>query len=421
MARKVKIEARDVDTAINKGLREIGLRRDQVEVTVIANPSKGFLGIGSKPAVVEIRQKRWDNGNVDAQIYMDVPKKKGGKGRSDRSEKSDRSDKSEKNERSERPERGDRGPKRGGRKDRGGKRDGVRGGRGGRSAAPKQETMEELRAVNFKDAEEQQLPSLEIQNAVVSDAVKTHMQEAKDMLLKTLAHMGIKEKNVGTWWDAKQERVLITLDTDNPALLIGKDGKTLEAIQYLITLSLSRRFDTNVSVMVDTQNYWRKIETKLENEANKAVDAAKRGIRSYRLKPMSAQMRRYIHRFLADHDAVETESEGEGKWRKVVIKLKEAAAETAAEAKEGIEVTKEAVAEVAESVKDEAVLVAEAVKEDAVLTKDFIKEEGEAAVEKIKEAVEKLDEKYQHIAETIENIVENKEENKTEEDKKDDK
>jgi len=76
MSRKVQIEAKDVESAISQGLKELGLRRDQAEVLILTRPTKGFLGIGAKQAVVEIRQKRWQGGNLDSQIYMDVPKRK---------------------------------------------------------------------------------------------------------------------------------------------------------------------------------------------------------------------------------------------------------------------------------------------------------------------------------------------------------
>ena len=76
MPTKVKVQAKDVSSAIAQGLKDLGLRRDQVEVTVLEHPKKGFLGFGSKPAVVEIRQKRWSAAELDAQIYMDVPRKK---------------------------------------------------------------------------------------------------------------------------------------------------------------------------------------------------------------------------------------------------------------------------------------------------------------------------------------------------------
>lgn len=75
MPTKVKVQAKDVSSAIAKGLKDLGLRRDQVEVTVLEHPKKGFLGIGAKPALVEIRQKRWSTSDLDAQIYMDVPRK----------------------------------------------------------------------------------------------------------------------------------------------------------------------------------------------------------------------------------------------------------------------------------------------------------------------------------------------------------
>ena len=67
MPTKVKVQAKDVSSAIAQGLKDLGLRRDQVEVTVLEHPKKGFLGFGSKPAVVEIRQKRWSAAELDAQ------------------------------------------------------------------------------------------------------------------------------------------------------------------------------------------------------------------------------------------------------------------------------------------------------------------------------------------------------------------
>ena len=60
MPHKIRVQGKDVDEAINKGLKKLGLRhRDQVEVNVLETARKGFLGIGARMATVEIRQKRW--------------------------------------------------------------------------------------------------------------------------------------------------------------------------------------------------------------------------------------------------------------------------------------------------------------------------------------------------------------------------
>lgn len=335
MARRIKVEDKDVEKAILRGLAELGLRRDQAEVTVLEHPTRGFLGIGAKPAVVMLTKKLWGAANVDEQIYMDVPKKKnndrGGRRKKDKEEdapapRAERAERAPRAERSERPERNGRGDKR-----RGGKKF-EKGARGGRKGGRKFETdapLEPLTPQVSKEHEPQLAPAEHILNAVIPDNMKAPMEEAKNLLSKTLDFMGVKYSNLNVWWDDKQGRVLLTFDTESPAIVIGKDGKTLEALQYLITLALSRQFDTNISVMADTQNYWRKTEDKLEREIAKAIDAVKRGMSIFRMRPMPSQMRRYIHRALASHDIAQTASEGEGKWRKVVVKAKDLALKTA--------------------------------------------------------------------------------------------
>ena len=294
MPHKVKVEAKEVSEAIEKGLKKMGLRRDQVEVTVLENPRKGFLGIGARPAVVELRQKRWVSDNLDAQIYMDVPKKKrssSGRGRGGRS--SSRSRKSE--------EPGVREIKRGGRRAYGARRS---------TAADKAP----------KANEAQLLPSQEIQNAVIPDFLKAPLQEAKDYLANVLEHMGVKVENLNAWWDEKQQRILLTFDCDHPAIVIGKEGKTLESLQYLATLSVSRHFDKPISVIADTQNYWRKAEDKINADLEYGINQIKNGYSVYRFRPMSAQLRRYIHRAAENNEFVITVSEGEGQWRKVTLR-----------------------------------------------------------------------------------------------------
>lgn len=287
MPSKIKVQAKEVADAIAKGLKELGLRRDQVEVTVLETPRKGFLGIGSRPAVVELRQKRWSSSNLDAQIYMDVPKRKNKPSRGGRNNRKDRSDSRSSKRHSRRPERA---------------------------------AQYEVREKTPKANEPQMLPCDAIRNAVIPEHLNAPMQEAKEYLDKVLTHMGVKTENLNVWWDEKQQRILLTFDCDHPAIVIGKEGKTLEAIQYLCTLALSRHFDKPISVITDTQNYWRKAEDKIDAEIEKGIDMIKHGHSVFRFRPMSAQLRRYIHRAVEGNEFVSTASEGEGKWRKVTFR-----------------------------------------------------------------------------------------------------
>ncbi len=283
MPHKIKVEAKEVSLAIEKGLKELHLRRDQVEVKVLENPRKGFLGIGAKNAVVEVWKKRWVSNDLDAQIYMDVPKKKRANGKKGNRRKH---------------ESGVKEIKRGGRRAYGNRR------------------AEKVPREN----EPQLLPSVEIQNAIIPDYLKEPLQEAKNYLQNVLTHMGVQVENLNAWWDEKQQRILLTFDCDHPAIVIGKDGKTLESLQYLATLSISRHFDKPISVIADTQNYWRKAEDKINAELNMGIEKIKNGYSVYRFRPMSAQLRRYIHRAAENNEFAITVSEGEGQWRKVTLR-----------------------------------------------------------------------------------------------------
>lgn len=345
MPNKIKVQAKDVSEAIAKGLKELGLRRDQVEVTVLETPKKGFLGIGSRPAVVELRQKRWSTANLDAQIYMDVPKKRPSKSRNGRNNRKEAHGNRRNNRRSER----------------------VLDVREPREKAPKAN-------------EPQMLPCEAIRNAVIPENLKAPMAEAKEYLEKVLTHMGIKVENLNVWWDDKQQRILLTFDCDHPAIVIGKEGKTLEAIQYLCTLALSRHFDKPISVITDTQNYWRKAEDKINAEIEKGIDMIKRGNSVFRFRPMSAQLRRYIHRAVEGNEFVTTASEGEGKWRKVTLRPTEKALEAArantapADFVPGV---------IGEDIPEEA--KTETVQEEVVVTVENGAEKETCAVEVVKE------------------------------------
>lgn len=272
--REIKAEGKDVGEAITKGLHELGRRRDQVEVTVLQEEKPGFLGIGSKPAIVKIIEKKWDSENSTPMKIRPLKKNlKGAKNKKKVIRKPTRLTK-----------------------------------------APKEP----------KENEPQKLPSLEIQNAVIPENLKEPMKVAKESLIKILEGIGVKAENVNIWWDQKQERMLLTFDCDSPAIVIGKEGHTLESIQYIITLIVSRYFDNPISVICDTQNYWRKLEDKVNEEIERAVKMLMRTKKTYRFRPMSAQRRRYIHRYLVDRTDISTASEGEGKWRKVVLKLQSA-------------------------------------------------------------------------------------------------
>ena len=102
--------------------------------------------------------------------------------------------------------------------------------------------------------------------------------------------------------------------------LIGKNGRTLSALEQISNAVINRREDSNVRVNVDVGGYKRRRDDRLRNEAKKvAAQVRKRG-EPVELDPMSAAERRVVHMAVADDPDVTSESTGEGRDRRVVLK-----------------------------------------------------------------------------------------------------
>jgi len=106
------------------------------------------------------------------------------------------------------------------------------------------------------------------------------------------------------------------------SLIIGKNGQTLEAIEHVVNLIVNRSSETRVKINLDTENYRVHQEERLNALAAKAADQVRTTGKIYRFDPMSSKDRRVIHLALKEAEGVETFSEGEGAFRKVIIKPK---------------------------------------------------------------------------------------------------
>ena len=119
--------------------------------------------------------------------------------------------------------------------------------------------------------------------------------------------------------EPEEEKIFIRLNSPNSALIIGKRGKTLEAIQMLTNIAAGRKVSKDFKSVIDIENYREKREVILTDLAVKvAIEVRKTGkVKS--LEPMNPFERRLIHLALQDEDGIETRSEGEGVYRKVKI------------------------------------------------------------------------------------------------------
>ena len=113
-------------------------------------------------------------------------------------------------------------------------------------------------------------------------------------------------------------KILLDIDSGNSAILIGRKGKNLDALQ-LLTNVYSGRLIGGPKVVLDTENYRARREELLRKMAIKSADVVRRSGGSELLEPMNPFERRLIHTTLNDMEDVTTESEGEGLYRQVRV------------------------------------------------------------------------------------------------------
>ncbi|MDP2871272.1 MAG: RNA-binding cell elongation regulator Jag/EloR [Bacillota bacterium] len=116
-----------------------------------------------------------------------------------------------------------------------------------------------------------------------------------------------------------QGNLTATLQGDDLGTLIGRQGHTLDALQYLLHVVISRHSGPR-QVSLDIGGYRARREESIRRMARRACDEARRSGRSTALEPMSPSERRVVHLELQDQKDVQTESEGEEPYRRVVVK-----------------------------------------------------------------------------------------------------
>lgn len=119
--------------------------------------------------------------------------------------------------------------------------------------------------------------------------------------------------------DQKEERVHFNIHGENAAILIGKRGQTLEAIQYLIEKIINRQIQARIRVQVDVEGYLENRKTSLTQLATRMAQKAKQTGRPASVGQMSAHDRRIVHLALKKDGGVRTQSLGDGFYRKLVI------------------------------------------------------------------------------------------------------
>lgn len=162
-------------------------------------------------------------------------------------------------------------------------------------------------------------------------AVQTRAEaEAISPELPSLAHdvtndlMRLLEVNAQAYLREEEQLggTLVEVEGEDAGLLIGRRGETLQALEFVVNLILSRRVQQQARVPLDVEGYRERRYRSLRNLAQRMAERVANTGRSVTLNPMSPAERRVIHLALANHPRVLTESVGEGTDRKVTIQAR---------------------------------------------------------------------------------------------------
>lgn len=286
-----------IDNAVELALAELKLTRDQVEVTVLEEPSRGFFGLGSKLAKVRVEEKK-----------DETPAPEEGEALREERE----------------PARADRVVKREGDKE-------ILIELCGVDEAPVQERRPSRRSgrrgVRKSDVQRQIKPAAEsfsfgaarIFGERPADLELKEDHPARIFLSDIIDEMGL---DVNITVSANADSVFVDVEGPDAGTVIGKRGKTLDALQYLTSLVVNKNEQEYIKVVIDAEGYRQKREIALEKLALRLADKARKTDRSVRLEPMNPYERKVIHTALQKVEGVATKSEGEEPYRRVVIEPK---------------------------------------------------------------------------------------------------
>jgi spoIIIJ-associated protein len=278
----LEVSAKTVDDAITKACIDLGLSSDQLDIQVISEGSAGFLGLGSKPAVIQVRKKEIPEEKPEVQV-----KEKSAEKIEKVSRPKHAASKEKKAEKSQKP-----------------------------AKAEAKTSADE--AVNAEES-----PKKEAVVERTDEEVVTMKAAASGFLEGVFKAMDLPV-NITMTYNKEDDSLDIDFEGEDMGILIGKRGQTLDSLQYLVSLVVNKDQKTYVRVKLDTEDYRRRRRETLENLAKNIAYKVRRSRRSVSLEAMNPYERRIIHSALQNNRYVETHSEGNEPYRHVVVTAKRA-------------------------------------------------------------------------------------------------
>lgn len=119
--------------------------------------------------------------------------------------------------------------------------------------------------------------------------------------------------------ERRGDDIILNCKGNNPGILIGSQGKTLEALEFIINKAVNRVSEKKIRVIVDTENYRKRREESLQRLAIEMGEKAKKTGKPIITNPMNPHERRTIHLALKGDRGIQTKSKGEGLYKKILI------------------------------------------------------------------------------------------------------
>ncbi len=309
MSELIRITGKTVEDAITNATIRFGVTSDNIVYTVIEHESKGFLGIGQKDAVIEVRVKTEADFEAERLKIKAEEEAAAAAARASSRKEDDRAGEADEPSAENAEETHTSG-------------DEPASANAAAEQAQGGETHTEEPDVGDNEQETAEVkPASGRREREIKplENPQEAIDKAENFLRDVYSAMGMDVELVSSY---DGEVLNIQMNGDDMGILIGKRGQTLDSLQYLVSLVVNKGSATYVRVKLDTENYRERRKATLENLAKNISIKVRKTRQNVYLEPMNPYERRIIHSALQDDPFVTTHSEGEEPDRKVVVTLR---------------------------------------------------------------------------------------------------
>lgn len=261
-----------IEEAIEKGLTELGLQEDDVEIEVLDTGSRGLFGLGTRHARVRLTIKKPEDRPKPEKPKPAAPQKS-------------------KLPRTSEPQTVEEQPA---------------------QEAPEEDEGEDGQPQPYFSA-----PDPEERVALIARATVEDLLDRMHVIATVDAYWGEPDD------ERSKAPLCVDITGNDLSILIGRQAETLNALQYITALILGKELEHSIPLVIDVEGYRKRREEQIRTLARQMAEQAIRTGRRQILEPMPANERRIVHIELRNNDQVTTESIGEHPRRKVTVIPKE--------------------------------------------------------------------------------------------------